>query len=73
MPDARWGERPVALLVQTPSTAALDAESLKAHLMSFVNQGTLSKWAIPSEVRVVTAIPRTSVGKLDKKLIRTQF
>jgi fatty-acyl-CoA synthase len=73
MPDARWGERPVALLVQAPSTAALDAQSLKAHLMGFVNQGTLSKWAIPSEVRVVTAIPRTSVGKLDKKLIRTQF
>lgn len=41
--------------------------------MSFVNLGALSKWAIPTEVRVVGAIPRTSVGKLDKKLIRTQF
>lgn len=73
MPDARWGERPVVLLVQTPFTEALDADSLKAHLMSFVDQGALSKWAIPTEVRVVVAIPRTSVGKLDKKLIRTQF
>ncbi|AVD90045.1 fatty acid--CoA ligase [Pseudomonas sp. SWI44] len=73
LPDARWGERPVALIVQTPSTAALDVEALKTHLMSYVNQGALSKWAIPTEVRVVADIPRTSVGKLDKKLIRTQF
>ncbi|MNO50870.1 Long-chain-fatty-acid--CoA ligase [compost metagenome] len=73
LPDARWGERPVALIVQTSSTAALDVEALKTHLMSYVNQGALSKWAIPTEVRVVADIPRTSVGKLDKKLIRTQF
>lgn len=71
--DVRWGERPVALLVQAPSTEALNADTLKVHLMGFVNQGALSKWAIPTEVRVVEAIPRTSVGKLDKKLIRTQF
>ncbi|WP_155293971.1 fatty acid--CoA ligase [Pseudomonas putida] len=73
VPDTRWGERPVALIVQAPLTPALDVEALKTHLMSYVNQGALSKWAIPTEVRVVADIPRTSVGKLDKKLIRTQF
>jgi fatty-acyl-CoA synthase len=71
--DARWGERPVALLVQDAATPPLDAAALRAHLAGFVHQGALSKWAIPTEVRVVAAIPRTSVGKLDKKLIRTQF
>lgn len=73
VPDARWGERPVALLVQAAASPPLDAEALKLHLTGFVAQGALSKWAIPTEVRVVAAIPRTSVGKLDKKLIRAQF
>jgi fatty-acyl-CoA synthase len=71
--DAQWGERPVALVVQVPGSAVVDAEQVKRHLMHFVAQGALSKWAIPGEVKVVAALPRTSVGKLDKKLIRAQI
>jgi fatty-acyl-CoA synthase len=71
--DAQWGERPVALVVQVPGSAVVDAEQIKHHLMHFVTQGALSKWAIPGEVKVVAALPRTSVGKLDKKLIRAQI
>jgi fatty-acyl-CoA synthase len=73
VPDVRWGERPVALLVQAADSPLLDVDALKDHLTGFVAQGALSKWAIPTQVRIVTAIPRTSVGKLDKKLIRSQF
>ena len=48
----------------------IDAKALKDHLKPFVEQGHINKWAIPSQIAVVTEIPKTSVGKLDKKRIR---
>jgi len=69
IPDPQWGERPFALLVARDGHT-LDAKSLKEHLKPFVEQGLLSKWAIPSQIALVTEIPKTSVGKLDKKRIR---
>ncbi|MCY1300605.1 (2,3-dihydroxybenzoyl)adenylate synthase [compost metagenome] len=69
VPDPQWGERPFALLVLREG-AALDAKALKEHLKPFVEQGLINKWAIPSQIAVVTEIPKTSVGKLDKKRIR---
>jgi fatty-acyl-CoA synthase len=71
--DARWGERPVALVVTVAGMEPVSEEQIRTHLMSFVEQGCLSKWAIPTNVYPVTEIPRTSVGKLDKKRIRAQF
>lgn len=51
----------------------LDARGLKEHLKPFVEQGNINKWAIPSQIAVVTDIPKTSVGKLDKKRIRIEI
>ncbi|MDN5522762.1 fatty acid--CoA ligase [Pseudomonas sp.] len=67
--DPQWGERPFALLVVRDGHA-IDAKALKEHLKPFVEQGHINKWAIPSQIAVVTEIPKTSVGKLDKKRIR---
>jgi len=67
--DPQWGERPFALLVLRDGQA-IDAKSLKDHLKPFVEEGHINKWAIPSQIAVVTEIPKTSVGKLDKKRIR---
>ena len=69
IPDPQWGERPFALLVLREGQA-LDAKGLKEHLIPFVELGHINKWAIPSQIAVVTDIPKTSVGKLDKKRIR---
>lgn len=69
VPDPQWGERPFALLVLRPD-ACLDARMLKEHLKPFVEQGQINKWAIPNQIATVTEIPKTSVGKLDKKRIR---
>ena len=69
IPDPQWGERPFVMLVLRPN-GKLDARGVKEHLKTFVEQGLLSKWAIPTQVAVVTEIPKTSVGKLDKKRIR---
>ncbi|MBC3468467.1 fatty acid--CoA ligase [Pseudomonas sp. RW10S2] len=69
VPDPQWGERPFALLV-VHEGQQLDAKLLKEHLKPFVELGHINKWAIPSQIAVVTEIPKTSVGKLDKKRIR---
>ncbi|MFJ4141246.1 fatty acid--CoA ligase [Pseudomonas sp. NPDC089734] len=67
--DSQWGERPFALLV-VHEGQSIDARCLKEHLSPFVEQGHINKWAIPSQIAVVTEIPKTSVGKLDKKRMR---
>jgi len=67
--DQQWGERPFALVVAKEGQH-LDAGILKEHLTPFVEQGVINKWAIPSQIALVTEIPKTSVGKLDKKRIR---
>src|SRR5690606_38484275 len=71
VPDPQWGERPFALLVLR-SEKTLEARDLREHLKPFVEQGHINKWAIPSQIAVVTEIPKTSVGKLDKKRIRQE-
>ncbi|SDL40323.1 fatty acid--CoA ligase [Pseudomonas indica] len=72
VPDPQWGERPFALLVVREGQV-LDAKGLKEHLKPFVEQGHINKWAIPTQIAVVTEIPKTSVGKLDKKRIRVDI
>jgi len=70
--DARWGERPMAIVVPRAGAAA-DAASLRAHVMARVEQGVISKFAVPDQVVFVETIARTSVGKLDKKVLRARF
>lgn len=67
--DPQWGERPFALLVVREGHS-IDARGLKEHLKPFVELGHINKWAIPTQIALVTEIPKTSVGKLDKKRIR---
>ena len=72
VPDDQWGERPVALVVRKPG-AEITEEALRRHVADFVQRGAISRYAVPDRVYFVTAIPKTSVGKLDKKLIRAQL
>jgi fatty-acyl-CoA synthase len=70
--DPQWGERPFALLVAHEGQE-ISAKDLKDHLKPFVELGHINKWAIPSQIAVVTEVPKTSVGKLDKKRIRVDI
>ncbi len=70
--DARWGERPLALVVAR-AEAGVDAEAIRTHLLAFVSAGTLSKAAVPERVLFVEAIDKTSVGKIDKKVLRQKY
>jgi len=69
IPDPQWGERPVALVVRAPGQD-VDSKMLEAHLHQYVESGRINKWAIPRQIRFVADIPKTSVGKINKKLIR---
>ncbi|NKJ44885.1 MULTISPECIES: long-chain-fatty-acid--CoA ligase [unclassified Novosphingobium] len=69
MPDAKWGERPLAVVVARPG-AALTLEALNAPIEAAISQGTITRYAKLERFAVVDGLPRTSVGKIDKKLIR---
>ncbi len=74
IPDERWGERPLALVVPNPDFVGKEMEEeLKAHTRSYAEKGIVSKWGVPERVRFVDAIDKTSVGKIDKKLLRQKY
>ena len=45
-------------------------QSVMKEIQSRVDAGEISKWAVPDELIFVDRLPKTSVGKLDKKLVR---
>ena len=72
--DAKWGERPLALLVaagQSPGT--IDKSAVQLHVKTFVDKGIISRFSIPEKILFVDALDRTSVGKIDKKVLRAKY
>jgi fatty-acyl-CoA synthase len=67
VPDERWGERPCACVVRRAGSD-LDADAVREHLAERV-----AKWWIPERIEFIDAIPKTSVGKFDKKVLRARF
>ncbi|MFC9427265.1 long-chain fatty acid--CoA ligase [Streptomyces sp. NPDC056987] len=67
VPDDKWGERPLATVVLKDGASTGYAE-LKEFLA-----GKIAKWQVPERWSVVAAVPKTSVGKFDKKMIRRQY
>jgi fatty-acyl-CoA synthase len=69
--DERWGERPVAFVVlRAGESPAAAPDQLRDHLLGFVSAGKLQRWAVPEEFRFVADLPKTSVGKLNKRAMR---
>jgi fatty-acyl-CoA synthase len=66
-PDERWAERPLCCVVLCEGAKA-DAEQLLEHLRPRV-----AKWWLPDEFAFITEVPKTSVGKFDKKVLRKQL
>ena len=66
-PDERWTERPLACVV-CEEGANPTTEDLREHLEPLV-----AKWWLPDEFAFIEAVPKTSVGKFDKKVLRGQF
>jgi fatty-acyl-CoA synthase len=66
-PDERWGERPAALVVPEVD-GGVDEATVLAGL-----RDALPRWWLPEHVWIVDGLPRTSVGKIDKKALRTHI
>ncbi|HRX60395.1 MAG TPA: fatty acid--CoA ligase [Candidatus Competibacter sp.] len=72
VPDPKWSERPLALVVLKAGQEASEAD-VKALLQDFAAKGVISKYGVPERVVFVDALPKTSVGKLNKKVMREQY
>jgi fatty-acyl-CoA synthase len=66
-PDERWAERPLCCVVLREG-AQTTAPELLEHL-----RGRVAKWWLPDEFAFVGEIPKTSVGKFDKKVLRASL
>ncbi|MEU3352216.1 long-chain fatty acid--CoA ligase [Streptomyces sp. NPDC037389] len=67
VPDEKWGERPLAAVVLRDG-AAVDYEGLRAFLGERV-----ARWQLPERWALLQSVPKTSVGKFDKKVLRKQY
>lgn len=63
----KWGERPLACVVLRPGETA-SADDIVAHLRPLV-----ARWWLPDAVEFIDEVPKTSVGKFDKKRLRTRY
>ncbi len=66
VPDARWDERPLACVVCKPG-ASLDAATLAGFL-----GGKVARWQVPERWTFIDEVPKTSVGKFFKKVLRAR-
>src|SRR3989449_6676596 len=67
VPDPRWDERPLACVVPRPG-ARPSADALKVFLAERV-----ARWWVPERWSFIDEVPKTSVGKFDKKLLRARY
>ncbi|MEJ3749732.1 fatty acid--CoA ligase [Actinomycetes bacterium KLBMP 9797] len=67
VPDERWGERPLATVVLREGATAT-ADELRDFLGDQV-----AKWQLPERWAFIDAVPKTSVGKFDKKQLRATY
>ncbi len=69
-PDDKWGERPLALVV---CKGEVTEKKLIKHVQGYIDKGLLTKQALLLKVQFVELIDKTSVGKINKKLLREKY
>jgi fatty-acyl-CoA synthase len=67
VPHPKWHERPLALVVVRQGQE-ISADAVRKHLAPL-----FAKWQLPEQVMFTNAIARTSVGKIDKKRLRSEY
>jgi fatty-acyl-CoA synthase len=67
VPHERWGERPVALVVLRSGSNATAED-----ILEFLS-GKLASWQMPDIIEFVDELPKTGVGKIDKRRLREEF
>ena len=72
VPDPKWTERPLAVVVAKPGQTVSEGD-IKEKLREYASKGFISRYAVPDRIVFVASLPSTSVGKLDKKVLRQQY
>lgn len=70
--DPKWQERPAAVVVARPGTVPT-REAINDLLSRSVEQGTISRYALLDEVVIMDSLPKTGIGKVDKKALRASL
>jgi fatty-acyl-CoA synthase len=74
IPDEKWGERPLLIVTLKPEYhGKVTPEDLNKFMRKFAEEGKLPKYGVPDLFEFVDEIPKTSVGKLDKKKLRSLY
>jgi fatty-acyl-CoA synthase len=74
VPDDKWGERPLLIVTLKPEyKGKVTPEDFNKFMQEFAKQGKLPKYGVPDLYELVDEIPKTSVGKLDKKKLRSVY
>ncbi|HEU0264978.1 MAG TPA: fatty acid--CoA ligase [Geobacterales bacterium] len=74
LPDDKWGERPLALVVLREGEAGKATEKeIQHHVRDYADKGVVSKQVVLLKVRFVEAIDKTSVGKINKRVLREKY
>ncbi len=72
VPDVKWGERPIAVVV--PATGReVTLDQLNRRLDTAIASGDVSRYARLERLEILAELPRTSVGKIDKKALRARY
>ncbi|MGB7337986.1 MAG: long-chain fatty acid--CoA ligase [Phototrophicaceae bacterium] len=69
IPHPRWQERPLACVVKR---AGIDSATLEREIIDLLSQH-FAKWQLPNSIEFIDEVPKTSVGKFDKKVLRKDF
>jgi len=70
VPDPKWGERPMAIIKLVPGATESEEDIYRFLQTEGVEKGKLTKWMLPDFIALTDEIPKTSVGKYDKKTIK---
>jgi len=74
IPDEKWGERPLAIVVlHEEYKGKVQEDELKGFLLKFATDGAIPKYGVPDRIVFAESIPKTSVGKIDKKALRKEY
>ncbi|WP_202318985.1 long-chain-fatty-acid--CoA ligase [Archaeoglobus neptunius] len=69
----KWSERPIAVVVPKPGKGVTEQEIIDFLMKNFVETGKIPKWWLPDRVFVVDEIPKTTVGKINKRVLRDRY
>ena len=73
VPDEKWGERPLALVVLKAHAEKVTGEDLRKVFIEYAEKGVIPRYGVPDRVVITDSIAKTSVGKLNKKAMRKQY